>query len=122
MKKIIFGNKELPVINVYPYMYTNGKVVLRVSASEENVTEADLKLLQANTDVIDYYELENEEWVKKITYENYTSGEYVSSYKDGVYSAEVTRIGETEKKVAELEEQNAMLTECVLEMSEVIYA
>lgn len=122
MKKIIFGNNELPVINVYPYMYTNGKVVLRVSASEENVTEADLKLLQANTDVIDYYELENEEWVKKITYENYTSGEYVSSYKDGVYSAEVTRIGETEKKVAELEEQNAMLTECVLEMSEVIYA
>lgn len=103
MKKIIFGNTELLITDAYPYMYTNGKVVLRVSASEDNVTEADMKLLQSNTEPIDYYEYENEEWVKKMTYENYISGEYVSSYKDGVYSAEVTRIGETEQKVAELE-------------------
>lgn len=110
MKKIIFGNNELPVTDVYAYRYSNGKIVLRVSANETEVTEADLKLLQTNADPIDYYELDNDEWIKKMTYEGYVSGEYVSSYKDGVYSAEITRVSETERKVAELQNTiNALL-------------
>ena len=43
--------------------------------------------------------VETDVWELKATYDNYDSGEYVSSYRDGVYSCEVTRVGETEKAV-----------------------
>lgn len=109
-KKITFGETELIVENVYPYMYTSGKVVLRVAAKEENVTEADLKKLKDNQLPIVYYEqavnmddegnvTETSDWVEKITYDGYSTGEYVSSYADGKYSCEITRLGETEKAV-----------------------
>ena len=43
MGKIVFGDREIITQSVYPYAYTNGKVVLRVSAREEDASEADLK-------------------------------------------------------------------------------
>lgn len=109
-RKIKFGNTEIKVTNVYPFKYSNGKVVLRVSAREEDTDEATLKLLQTNTAPIEYYEtedtvdeegnlIEGTEFVLKNTYEGYESGEYVSSYANGVYEVEVTRMGETEKTV-----------------------
>lgn len=109
-KKIKFGNTEIMVTNVYPFKYSNGKVVLRVSASENDTDEATLKLLQTNTAPIEYYEtvdtldkdgnpVEGTEFVLKNTYEGYESGEYVSSYANGVYEVEVTRMGEIEKAV-----------------------
>lgn len=109
-KKIKFGNTEIKVQNVYPFKYSNGKVVLRVSASEQDTDEATLKLLKTNTAPIEYYEtldtqdeegniIEGTEFVLKNTYEGYESGEYVSSYSNGMYEAEVTRLGETEKAV-----------------------
>lgn len=109
-KKITFGDKEIIVENVYPYMYTSGKVVLRVAAKEGNVTEADLKKLKDNQLPIVYSEqtvnmdddgniTETGEWVEKNTYDNYTTGEYVSSYENGIYSCEVTRLGEMEQAV-----------------------
>lgn len=109
-KKIKFGNTEIKVTNVYPFKYSSGKVVLRVSASEADTDEATLKLLKTNTSPIEYYETvdtvnedgtvtEGTEFVLKATYEGYESGEYVSSYANGVYEAEVTRLGETEKAV-----------------------
>lgn len=109
-KKIKFGNTEIKVTNVYPFKYSGGKVVLRVSASEADTDEATLKLLKTNTAPIEYYETvdkvdeegnvtEGTEFVLKATYEGYESGEYVSSYANGVYEAEVTRLGETEKAV-----------------------
>lgn len=109
-KKIKFGNTEIIVKNVYPFKYSSGKVVLRVSASEADTDEATLKLLKTNTAPIKYYETvdtvdedgnvtEGTEFVLKNTYEGYESGEYVSSYANGVYEAEVTRLGETEKAV-----------------------
>ena len=109
-KKIKFGNTEIIVKNVYPFKYSSGKVVLRVSASEADTDEATLKLLKTNTAPIEYYETvdtvdeegnitEGTEFVLKNTYEGYESGEYVSSYANGVYEAEVTRLGETEKAV-----------------------
>lgn len=109
-KKIKFGNTEIKVQNVYPFKYSNGKVVLRVSASEQDTDEATLKLLQTNTAPIEYYEtvdtqdeegntIEGTEFVLKNTYEGYDSGEYVSSYSKGVYEVEVTRTGEIEKAV-----------------------
>lgn len=109
-KKITFGDKELIIENIYPYMYTNGKVVLRVSAKEENVSESDLKQLKDNQLPIIYYEqtvttdddentTEISEWIEKITYDDYTTGEYMSSYLNGIYSCEITRLGEFEKTI-----------------------
>lgn len=109
-RKIKFGNTEIMVTNCYPFKYSNGKVVLRVSASEADTNEATLKLLKTNTAPIKYYETvdnvnedgtvtEGTEFALKNTYEGYESGEYVSSYKDGIYEAEVTRLDETEKAV-----------------------
>ncbi|MBO5155258.1 MAG: hypothetical protein J6C00_13040 [Eubacterium sp.] len=123
-KKIKFGNTEIKVTNVYPFKYSNGKVVLRVSASEQDTDEATLKLLQTNTAPIEYYEtvdtqdeegniIEGEEFILKNTYEGYESGEYVSSYSKGVYEVEVTRMGEIEKAV----KQNTADIEYVAAMS-----
>ena len=123
-KKIKFGNTEIKVTNVYPFRYSNGKVVLRVSASEKDTDEATLKLLQTNTAPIEYYEtvdtqdedgnlIEGTEFILKNTYEGYESGEYVSSYSKGVYEVEVTRMGEIEKAV----KQNTADIEYVAAMS-----
>lgn len=123
-RKIKFGNTEIKVHDTYPFKYSNGKVVLRVSAREEDADEATLKLLQTNTAPIEYYEtedtmdeegnlIEGTEFVLKNTYEGYESGEYVSSYANGVYEVEVTRMGEIEKNV----KQNTADIEYVAAMS-----
>jgi hypothetical protein len=109
-KKIKFGGTEIKVTNCYPFKYSSGKVVLRVSASETDTDEATLKLLKTNTLPIEYYEtadtvdedgntIEGTDFVLKATYDGYETGEYVESYKDGAYEAEVTRLGETEKTI-----------------------
>jgi hypothetical protein len=109
-KKIKFGNTEIIVKNCYPFKYSTGKIVLRVTANEADADEATLKMLKNNTAPIEYYEtvdsvdeegntIEGDEFVLKNTYEGYETGEYVSSYKDGVYEVEVTRLGETEKAI-----------------------
>lgn len=113
-RKIKFGNTEIVVLQSYPYNITPGdrypRVVLRVSAREEDTDEATLKLLKTNTLPIEYYEtvdtkdeegniIEGTEFVLKNTYEGYDSGEYVSKYKEGVYEVEVTRLGEIERAV-----------------------
>lgn len=106
-KKIKFGSTEILVKDVYPYLYSGtGKVVLRVSASEENVDEATMKLLKDNQGVIEQWEqtvtIDDEgnvtegEWTLKMTHENYNSGDYVSSYANGEYSCEVRRLSKTD--------------------------
>jgi hypothetical protein len=124
-KKIKFGNTEIKVTNCYPFKYSSGKVVLRVSASETDTDEATLKLLKTNTLPIEYYEtadtldeegnLADGDFVLRATYEGYETGEYVESYKDGVYEAEVTRLGETEKAI----KQNASDIEYLALMSDI---
>lgn len=136
MKKIIVGTKELEVLDCYPFEYTNGKRELRV------------KLLQSKMDILELHSLfkENEE---SITYveDDVTKGVYVG-YKSSakielaeeeevlVYNAVIPCVLEVERQVLELQkankslkediivltENNAMLTECVLEMSEAVYA
>jgi hypothetical protein len=109
-KKIKFGETEIKVTNCYPFKYSSGKVVLRVSAREKDTDEATLKLLKDNKQAIEYYETvdttdeagevtEGTEFVLKATYDGYESGEYVSSYANGVYDVEVTRLGELEKEI-----------------------
>lgn len=101
-KKIKFGETEILVTNVYPFMYSNGKIVLRVSALEANTDEATLKLLKDNQGVVEQWEqtvttnddgtVVEGEWVLKMTHENYNSGDYTSSYANGEYSCEVTKL------------------------------
>ena len=116
--KIIFGGTEIPVIRAVPrYMDGKQKVVFEVKAREENVTEAELKKLKTNTAPIECYcrnviiddetggVLETGEWELKDTYDGYDSGEYASSYENGVYTCWVTRKGETERAVDRLGEE-----------------
>ena len=101
-KKVKFGETEILVTNVYPFMYSNGKIVLRVSALESNTDEATLKLLKDNQGVVEQWEqtvttnddgtVVEGEWVLKMTHENYNSGDYTSSYANGEYSCEVTKL------------------------------
>ena len=112
-KKIKFGETEILVTNVYPFMYSNGKIVLRVSASEANTDEATLKLLKDNQGVVEQWEqtvttnddgtVVEGEWVLKMTHENYTSGDYTSSYANGEYSCEVTKLSKYDIQLKQLQ-------------------
>ena len=112
-KKIKFGETEILVTNVYPFMYSNGKVVLRVSALEANTDEATLKLLKDNQGVVEQWEqtvttnddgtVVEGEWVLKMTHENYTSGDYTSSYANGEYSCEVTKLSKYDIQLKQLQ-------------------
>ena len=112
-KKIKFGETEILVTNVYPFMYSNGKIVLRVSALEANTDEATLKLLKDNQGVVEQWEqtitVDDEgnttegEWVLKMTHENYNSGDYTSSYTNGEYSCEVTKLSKYDIQLKQLQ-------------------
>ena len=112
-KKIKFGETEILVTNVYPFMYSNGKIVLRVSALEANTDEATLKLLKDNQGVVEQWEqtvttnddgtVVEGEWVLKMTHENYTSGDYTSSYTNGEYSCEVTKLSKYDIQLEQLQ-------------------
>ena len=112
-KKIKFGETEILVTNVYPFMYSNGKIVLRVSASETNTDEATLKLLKDNQGVVEQWEqtvttnddgtVVEGEWVLKMTHENYNSGDYTSSYANGEYSCEVTKLSKYDIQLKQLQ-------------------
>ena len=116
--KIVFGGVEIHAMYARPiYKEARQKVVFEVIAREEDVTEADLKKLKTNTAPIEYYVqsviiddetgeiLELGEWELKATYDGYDSGEYASSYENGIYKCWVTRKGETERKVGRLQEK-----------------
>ena len=112
-KKIKFGETEILVTNVYPFMYSNGKIVLRVSALEANTDEATLKLLKDNQGVVEQWEqtvttnddstVVEGEWVPKMTHENYNSGDYTSSYANGEYSCEVTKLSKYDIQLKQLQ-------------------
>lgn len=112
-KKIKFGTTEILVTNVYPFMYSNGKIVLRVSALEANTDEATLKLLKDNQGVVEQWEqtvttnddgtVVEGEWVLKMTHENYNSGDYTSSYANGEYSCEVTKLSKYDIQLNQLQ-------------------
>ena len=112
-KKIKFGETEILVTNVYPFMYSNGKIVLRVSALEANTDEATLKLLKDNQGVVEQWEqtvttnddgtVVEGEWVLKMTHENYNTGDYTSSYSNGEYSCEVTKLSKYDIQLNQLQ-------------------
>lgn len=109
--KIVIGSQELMVEELYPYRYDygKGKEVLRVKISEANHSFEEVKSL-ANTDNQTVEYLENEE--KKNDYIGYCK-DFSCQYQDGVYSIEITRIGESDLKIAELEKQLSETNEII---------
>lgn len=109
-QKIKFNNKEIEVQGCYPYLVSSqsGKVVLRISANEEDASFDDLMALKDNASgVIEYYErtVDGEivgEWELKNTYEDYNSGDVSIAYQSGRYDAEVTRVDGVVKAQAQL--------------------
>lgn len=114
-QKIVFTadstEKTIEVKGCFPYLVNQatGKVVLRISASEEDTTFDDLHALKNNDNgIVELYERtvdpeteEAGEWELKNTYEDYDSGEVSISYQNGQYSCDVTRMGKFEKMVAQ---------------------
>ena len=107
------GNKEIEVQGCYPFLESQqtGKIVLVVSANEADAQESDLHALVNNTSgLVEYYTREiiidehtgeetAGEWELKEVYSGYNSGEIRTAYKNGIYEARVTRLGEYEKQV-----------------------
>ena len=109
-QKIKFNDKEIEVQGCYPYLVSSqsGKVVLRISANEEDSSFDDLMALKDNASgVIEYYERTADgefvgEWELKNTYEDYNSGDVSIAYQNGRYDAEVTRVDGVVKAQAQL--------------------
>ena len=109
-QKIKFNDKEIEVQGCYPYLVSSqsGKVVLRISANEEDASFDDLMALKDNASgVIEYYErtVDGEivgEWELKNTYEDHNSGDVSIAYQNGRYDAEVTRVDGVVKAQAQL--------------------
>ena len=99
-QKIKFNNKEIEVQSCYPYLEnsTTGKVVLVITANEEDATAADLEALKDNeSGIVEYYirDYDGEtvgKWELKETYTDYNSGDIRTSYQTGVRECRVTRI------------------------------
>lgn len=111
MKKIIINEKELTVEQVYPYRYDygKGKEVLRIEVLESNHNFDEVKALyNADNHVIEYLEDD----VKKNEYIGYCK-DFSCNYADEKYSIEITRVSESDLKIAELEKKLAENTEVI---------
>ena len=146
MNAIVINNQELEVIKLTPYAYMSGKgeKTLQIKVSAEVAGFDVLKeLLDGSTDTIKYYEDDT----LVCEYEGYS--DFECQYSDGVFSVELKKgtlvdqvsalltanerlnmalnaldeaNGKAAATIAMLEEQNAMLEACILEISEIVYA
>lgn len=101
VKKIVVNAEELICTDVYPYRYDQGKgkEVLRISISEADADFAKIKRILANcTHPIEFFVDD----VQKNVYENY-SYDFSCNYLEGVFSVEITRASELERKIFSLE-------------------
>lgn len=92
IKKIVFEDVEIKILNCYIFRYSNDKNVLRIEASENDTDFSTLQKLKENKGDILYFvgdELKNK-------YEGYTSGEFSCNYSDGLYVVEVAHISKLE--------------------------
>lgn len=146
--KIKILEQELKVKNFYPYRYPNGKMVLRFEVTDETVSFSDIySLLNDNQFPIEFYE-NDEDLSPKCTYYGYS--ELSVNYNNGVYKVEqatpstvqsaidtfkaksetqertiqeqAEKIKEQSEKIQEQAENIDMLSECILDMSTIIYA
>lgn len=110
-KRLIINRNEINVESVYPYRYDfgKGKEVLRVEILESIHNFNDVKVLaNINNQAIEYWEDEE----KKNEYTGYCK-DFSCNYQDGKYSIEITRISESDLKIAELEKKLAENTEVI---------
>lgn len=108
VRQIKFGNNELTVKEVYPYMYQNSKEVIRIKISEDDHTYSDIEALKSDTDVIEYLE----DAVTKNEYTGYTE-DYRTTFCNGMWSIELKRKTE-EQRTLEMHE------EAILELASMI--
>lgn len=109
--EIIIGDKKLTIesFETYRYDFGKGKEVLRAEILESNNNFDDVKVLaNINNQTIEYWEDEE----KKNEYTGYCK-DFSCNYQDGKYSIEVTRISESDLKIAELERKLAENTEVI---------
>ena len=146
MNAIVINNQELEVIKLTPYAYMGGKgeKTLQVQVSADVAGFDTLKeLFDGSSDTIKYYEGDT----LVCEYEGYS--DFECRYSDGVFNIELKKgtlvdqvstlltanerlnmalnaldeaNGKAAATIAMLEEQNAMLEACILEISEIIYA
>lgn len=146
MNKIKVGATEVVVVALRPYAYVNGKndKYLKIEVSADVADFEYLRNLLENTEeAIEYFEDDK----SVCTYVGY--GTFEAQYKDGMYTVEMHKKGITDQMSAllnanetlgkaiealesanekanetieNLELQNAMLEQCILEMSEKVYA
>lgn len=103
IKKIVVNSKEIVVENVYPfrYDYGKGKEVLRIEILESNHNFDEVKVLvNEDNKNIEYWE----DGEKKNEYSGYCK-DFSCNYQEGKYSIEITRMSETDLKIAELEKK-----------------
>ena len=106
-KEIKIGEQKLTVTEAYAYRYDygRGKEVLRIRVDREDHSYAEIEaMLEAPAGDIEY--LEDGETV--VVYKGYER-DFTCSYRDGAFEAEITRTGELERRVAELEAELAAM-------------
>lgn len=146
MKTILVGSTEIEVVSFNAYTYNGGmgEKVLQFKIAAENVTFETLKeTLDNNEQPIRYMEDDT------LVCEYVGYGVFEAKYSNGVYEVELHKTsiveqmnallnanerlnlalnaldeanGKAAATIAMLEEQNAMLEMCILEISEIIYA
>lgn len=131
--KIILNKKELPVSGFYPYRYPDGKMVLRFTINQKDMSFNDIyAVLHENEYPIEYYETEHSIKPECIYY-GYS--EFTCNYKNGKYDIEQVSpshinsavellLQEREEREEIIKEQQntiALLSQCIIELTEDLY-
>ena len=135
--KLLIASTELTVTNCYAYRYPNGKLVLKIETPQENISHDDLKtLLKNNTEDITLTRDDGKtetftgfHYQVKIADEVNAEGVEIHSCEVECQSENDFQIGILQRTVEEqkvsqaaLQQQNDELTECILELSQSVYA
>ena len=150
MNTVVINNQELEVIKLTPFAYMSGKgeKTLQIKVSADVAGFDVLKgLFEGNENAIKYYEEGEAGTELKCEYVGYSAFE--CQYADGVFNVELKKgtlvdqmtallnANETLSKaislleeantrkqetIEKLEAQNDLLMQCIMEMSEIIYA
>ena len=134
---LLIASTELTVTNCYAYRYPNGKLVLKIETPQENIGHDDLKtLLKNNTEDITLTRDDGKtetftgfHYQVKIADEVNAEGVEIHSCEVECQSENDFQIGILQRTVEEqkssqaaLQQQNDELTECILELSQSVYA
>ena len=134
--KIIIDQTTLTVKNCYPYRYNNGKLVLKIEILKEAIGAGELLALceELKNNALDIMVVDDAGEVSQAYvgfHHNYNfsadgtqytvelENESESRYQIGLLKAENAAL---RGELATLTDNSNMLTECLLEMSEAVYA